>query len=122
MVLRPVLAAAYAGSPSAVLVVLRLEARLMARTKAQRDRDREDLLLAIDELGDKATIYRLALAMDSTASLVERDLLPMERAGLVAFAQVNGQWIWVRADSLEADAQADVDDITRQQLSWEVAQ
>lgn len=94
----------------------------MARSKAERDRDREDLLLAMDELGDRATIYALALAMDSTASVVERDLLPMERAGVVAFAQVSGQWIWVRADSLEADAQSDLDDAARQQLSWEVAQ
>ncbi len=94
----------------------------MARSKAQRDRDREDLLLAIDELGPRANTTDLALAMDSTYRGVIGDLNALVRAGRVAEAQIEYgglRWVWVRADSLEADQQADIDDLTRQQWSWE---
>lgn len=93
----------------------------MARTKAERDRDREDLLAAIDELGHRAHTAGLALAMDSTYAAVSKDLAAMTRAGVVAQAYTDAYgWLWVRADSLEADAQSDVDDVIRQQLAWEV--
>lgn len=92
----------------------------MARTKVQRDRDREDLLLAIDELGHRAHTTGLALAMDTTYTRVEVDLRAMTRAGLIAQAYTDPHgWVWVRADSLDADRQSDVDDITRQQCTWE---
>lgn len=93
---------------------------VMARSKAQRERDREDLLLAIDELGHRAHTAGLALAMDTTYTAVTKDLAAMTRAGVVAQAYTDSHgWLWVRAGSLEADEQADVDDVTRQQWSWE---
>jgi hypothetical protein len=93
----------------------------VSRTKAQRDRDREDLLLAIDELGTRANTQSLALAMDTTFSRALVDLVAMQRAGQVTEAQAGpaAAWVWVRADSLAADEQADVDDLKRQQQSWE---
>lgn len=92
----------------------------MARSKAERDRNREDLLNAIDELGHRARTQQLALAMDTTYTAVSKDLAAMTRAGVIAQAYTDAYgWLWVRADSLEADAQSDVDDITRQQVAWE---
>lgn len=93
----------------------------MARSKAQRDRDREDLLHAIDELGPRASTTSLALAMDTTYGRVLVDLGAMQRAGQVAEAQAGpaGAWVWVRADSLAADEQSDLADVHRQQWAWE---
>lgn len=90
------------------------------RSRAERERDREDLLLAIDELGTRANTQALALAMDTTYSRVELDLRAMTRAGVVAQAYTDTHgWLWVRADSLDADRQSDIDDLIRQQWSWE---
>lgn len=95
----------------------------MGRSKAERTRDRGDLLLAIDELGPRANTQALALAMDTTYARVEVDLRAMVRGGLIAQVYVEAfGWLWARADSHDADVQADVDDISRQLRSWEVAQ
>jgi hypothetical protein len=97
----------------------------MARSKAERDRAREDLLLAIDELGHKADTERLALAVDSTYSQVRSELKRMERAKLVRCFLDRSTYLlrWVRADSTDAalDVAEDLADIRRQECTWEPA-
>lgn len=95
------------------------------RTKAQRERDHEDLLLAVDELGEGASTNAFVLAVDSTYGKVYPDLVRLERKGRLAYVQVYGEhghaigWKWVRGDSIDADQQADMDDCARQMWRWE---
>lgn len=97
----------------------------MARSKAERDRAREDLLLAIDELGARADTAAIALAVDSTYSQVNGDLQRMTRAKLVrSFLDRDTYLIrWVRADSTDValDVAEDLADVARQQYRWEPA-
>ncbi len=95
------------------------------RPKAERDRARQDLLLAIDELEDKADTSALALAVDSTYSQVHSELRRMARAKLVRSYLDRTTYLttWVRAESASialADAE-DLADIARQQWAWEWA-
>lgn len=97
----------------------------MARTRAERDRIREDLLLAIDELGHRADATSIALAVDSTYGQVHSELRRMERAKLVRCFLDRSTYLlrWVRADSTDValDQAEDLADIARQQYAWEPA-
>lgn len=97
----------------------------MARSKAERDRARQDLLLAIDELGDRADTQSLAMAVDSSYSQTYSELQRMARAKLVrSFVDRTTYLIrWVRADEacIALDEAEDLADIARQQWTWELA-
>lgn len=102
------------------------------RSKADLERDREDVLLAIDELGDKATTVQIkhSLTEDvkhdwwSAEARVQADLYALERQGVIVKMRDPGQyWYvrWVRTENatVEIDEQEDRDDMARLMRDWE---
>lgn len=103
----------------------------MKRTKAQRDQDREDLVLVLEEAGRPvmtgdliATAYGVKEVVPGLPPYGQAmtDLRFLVRQGRLRQVQVDGYFGgYALADSPAADEQEDLDDVARQMWNWEDA-